>query len=66
MGSYDTDLDGVVRDAIARARALGLDAASAARRAAQAVRTARSDLTPDEARALVEISAPPSPRGRVA
>jgi hypothetical protein len=58
MGAPDTDLDDVIRDAIARARALGLDPASAARRAAHAVRATRPDLTPDEARSLVEISDP--------
>jgi hypothetical protein len=53
MAAGVSDLDDVISDAVTRARALGFDPASAARRA---VRSARPDLTPDEAHALVEIS----------
>lgn len=59
MGTGASDLDDVIRDAVSRAKALGFDPSSAARRA---VRRARPDLTPDEAHSLVEISG--SRRGR--
>jgi hypothetical protein len=52
------DLCGLIDDALARASAGGLDHVSATRRAAQAVRAARPDLTPDEAYSLVELSNP--------
>jgi hypothetical protein len=52
------DLYGLIDEALARASAGGLDRVSAARRAAQAVRAARPDLTPDEAYSLVELSNP--------
>lgn len=52
------DLGGLIDDAMTRARASGLDRVSATRRAAQAVRAARPDLTPDEAYSLVELSGP--------
>jgi hypothetical protein len=59
------DLDGLIDDALMRARAAGLDRISAIRRAAQAVRAARPDLTPDEAYSLVEMS-PGRPRSHAA
>jgi hypothetical protein len=52
------DLYGLIDDALARAKASGLDRVSATRRAAHAVRAARPDLTPDEAYSLVELSDP--------
>ena len=52
------DLGGLIDDAMARAMAGGLDRISATRRAAQAVRAARPDLTPDEAHSLVELFSP--------
>ena len=52
------DLSGLIDEALARAAAAGLDRISATRRAAQAVRAARPDLTPDEAYSLVELSSP--------
>lgn len=52
------DLYGLIDDALARAGAGGVDRVGAVRRAAQAVRAARPDLTPDEAYSLVELSNP--------
>jgi hypothetical protein len=52
------DLDGLIDDALMRARAAGLDRVSATRRVAQVVRAARPDLTPDEAYSLVELAGP--------
>lgn len=66
MGALPKDLDRLIRDAVSQARASGLDSTGAARRAAQAVRAARPDLTPDEAWSLVELSGPPHARGRAA
>jgi len=53
-----SDLSGLIDEALARAKAGGLDRISATRRAAQAVRAARPDLTPDEAYSLVELANP--------
>jgi hypothetical protein len=53
------DLAGLIEDALTRARAAGLDRISANRRAAQIVRAARPDLTPDEAYSLVELAGTP-------
>jgi hypothetical protein len=50
------DLGGLIEDALTRASAAGLDWISATRRAAQIVRAARPDLTPDEAYSLVELT----------
>jgi hypothetical protein len=50
------DLGGLIEDALSRASAAGLDHISATRRAAQVVRAARPDLTPDEAYSLVELA----------
>jgi hypothetical protein len=52
------DLGGLIDEALTRARASGLDRIAAIRRAAQVVRAARPDLTPDEAYSLVELSGP--------
>jgi hypothetical protein len=57
------DLAGLIEDAMARARAAGLDRVAAVRRAVQAVRAVRPDLTPDEAYTVVELAGPAgSPR----
>jgi hypothetical protein len=61
MASAQDGLDLLVWESMARSRAAGLDAAAAAQRAMQAVRTERPDLTPDEARALVELAGPAPP-----
>jgi hypothetical protein len=58
MASVQDGLETLVWESTAQARAAGLDATAAAQRAMQAVRTARPDLTPDEARALVELAGP--------
>jgi hypothetical protein len=60
------DLSGLIDDALTRARASGLDRVSATRRAAQVVRAARPDLTPDEAYSLVELSGPSRSRSYAA
>jgi hypothetical protein len=61
-----SDLRGLIDEALARAKAGGLDRISATRRAAQAVRAVRPDLTPDEAYSLVELSNPVWPRSHAA
>lgn len=61
-----TDLSRLIHDEISGARAAGLDAIAAARQAVVAVRAARPDLTPDEARSLVELSGSRHRRGRTA
>lgn len=58
MDATPRDLDNLVQESITRARAAGLDTLAAARNAAQAVRRARPDLTPDEAHALVDLLSP--------
>jgi hypothetical protein len=50
------DLRGLIDEALMRAQAAGLDRIGATRRAAQLVRSARPDLTPDEAYSLVELT----------
>lgn len=57
MQDLSRNMDALIVETVARARAAGLDSLSASRRAAQAVRIVRPDLTPDEAWALVELSA---------
>jgi hypothetical protein len=61
MASVQDGLEILIWESTARARAAGLDATAAAHRAMQAVRTARPDLTPDEARAFVELAGPAPP-----
>jgi hypothetical protein len=61
MANAQDGLDILVWNSIARARAAGLDARATAQWAMQAVRTERPDLTPDEARALVELVGPAPP-----
>ena len=60
------DLGGLIEDALTRASAAGLDRISANRRAAQMVRAARPDLTPDEAYSLVELTGTPRRRDHAA
>ncbi|HEX6977729.1 MAG TPA: hypothetical protein VF342_00385 [Alphaproteobacteria bacterium] len=57
MTNSPAHLDRLVSDVLERSRAAGLDSPTAARRAVQAVRAVRPDLTPDEAWALVELLA---------